>query len=557
MSEENKKSLVTRYYTWELSVLITSLLLIFWQIFGLNDAVSLPLLDVKLRDPSKFPLVTIIILLAEFFFLLIEWNQSAEVARHSFSAKFRLSFVVVLAVIGVWINLPTLTKGTALADVSRFWYLFYLFIGLSVGALMSTLIFATLMIRVEKSETTTPLPKIPVATKCVYMGCWPMALILLLISYMVSTHAPLSVLQVAPWVTAIPILYFVVEEIRSLFFSYDTEGHRVPMHQRISKLKEIFATHDYLYYLNRHGRQVSAQVPKPSKATPQQEQQAYRQHFAKDGENVMLRTRTLEEFEFVLCYIDGNSKNEAPDNVFVQIKLLDPEAKALKVQVWPKEENPPTSLKEMTLKVSLLEKHANDFLKKNFKTPVKENAWFSYTIDNSVADTLMEEAGHGFPLQAAAFSGRQDVIEDFLAKGKDINEQAGNGWTPLLAAVAQGYLKMVKFMLERGANPDTSNLQGITPLMYAARYGNVEIAKLLLNYGAKLDLQDIFGDTALAVAVTRGQESLVRLFISKGAKTDTRNKIEKLTPLELAHKHGHGEIARLLRKQSSRSNPGN
>jgi hypothetical protein len=58
MSEENKKSLVTRYYKWELSVLITSLLLIFWQIFGLNDATSLPLLDVKLRDPSKFPLVT-------------------------------------------------------------------------------------------------------------------------------------------------------------------------------------------------------------------------------------------------------------------------------------------------------------------------------------------------------------------------------------------------------------------------------------------------------------------------------------------------------------------
>ena len=101
MSKKNTKSLVERYYTWEKFVLVTALLLIFWQIFGLNDGTSLPLLDVKLRDPSKFPLVTSIILAVEFLFLLIEWEQSDEVARHTFVARFRFNTIVILAVAAI------------------------------------------------------------------------------------------------------------------------------------------------------------------------------------------------------------------------------------------------------------------------------------------------------------------------------------------------------------------------------------------------------------------------------------------------------------------------
>ena len=168
MSEENKKSLVDRYYKWELSVLITSLLLIFWQVFGLNDATSLPLLDVKLRDPSKFPLVTSIILAVEFLFLWIEWKQSEEIARHTFIAKFRFAITVILAIGAVWINLPTLTKGTVLAGVSTLWFVFYFFIGLAIGALTSVLIFVTLTIRSDEEATKFPLSQIPVATRCVY-----------------------------------------------------------------------------------------------------------------------------------------------------------------------------------------------------------------------------------------------------------------------------------------------------------------------------------------------------------------------------------------------------
>jgi Ankyrin repeats (3 copies)/Ankyrin repeat len=444
MSEQNKKSLVERYYTWEKLVLVTALLLIFWQIFGLNDATSLPFVDVKLRDPSKFPLVTSIILAIQFLFLRIEWNQSEKIAQHTFIARFRFAITVVLAIAAVWVNLPSLTKGTALAEISRLWFVFYFFIGLAIGALTSVLVFVTLMIHSDEESAKSPLMQIPIATRCVYIGCWPIVFILLLVSYAVSCRAPLAVLQIAPWITALPISYFVIQKLIDLFFFYDAHGHRVPVRQRISQFKEIFKMHDYLLYVNRHGGRLSTEVEIPPNATPQKIQQLYRKHIVKN----------LSE----------------------------------------------------------------------------------------------EKAQAELSLHEAAFAGRQDEIEGLLAKGKNINEQSGPGWTPLLAAVAQGHAKIAKFMLERGANPDIANLQKITPLMYAARYGNLEIAKMLLDFGASLDLQDIYGETALAVAVREGQESLVKLFLSKGANIDTRTTLEKLTPLESAHQRGYGKIARLLRK---------
>ncbi len=439
MSEQNTKSLVERYYTWEKLVLVTSLLLLFRQVFGLIDTTAIPLLDAVLHDPNKFPHAVSIILVIESLFMWIEWKQSDEIARQAPLTKIRFGITFAIAFFAVWINASALTKGTTLESVSRFWYVFYFLIGLTIGMLIFTLIDVTLMIRPEKEGRKSPLARIPVATQCVYISCWPVVFALLILSYKVSCHAPVAVLQIAPWLTGLPIFVILVGEIKDYFFFYDEAGKRVPFRQNISNRREIFKTHDYLYYLNRRGQELSEQIVRPPNATPQEEQKAFRQYFGKKQVNT------------------------------------------------------------------------------------------------------------GFPLNDAAYTGRQDAIEELLTKGEDINTQAGNGWTPLLAAVAQGYPKIVKFMLERGANPDICNLQGITPLMFAARYGNLEIAKILLDYGAKLDLQNIDKETALATAVRKGQEPMVRLFILKGAKTDSRD-IDNLTPLEIAYKYGHGKIARLLRK---------
>jgi hypothetical protein len=548
MNEKNPNSLVERYYTWEKLVLVTALLLVFWKVFGLVDTTAVPLLNAVLHEPGKFPHATCIMLLIESFFMWIEWRQSDKTARQTLLSRVRCSFTFAVAFIAIWINTDALTKGTFLEGVSRFWYLFYFCIGLTVAFFSSVLVLATLMIQTEEKGKGGPITLIPVATRCVYRAYWPVTVALLLLDYVVSCHAPLAILNIAPWITAVPIAVVLIGEIAGYFFVYDEHGNRVLFRQNISKLKDAFKMHDYLYFLNRHRRQIAAHVSMPPKATPQEQQDRLRQILSKDSGNILLVSRAIEGLEMGQYPIDGNRDNKNPDNWELRTKLANPQIGGLRVETWPNSENPPKSIRQLILKTSYLEKHAKEFLKSNSINDSNVQKFYSYVIDRSVEDTLSEEALSRNPLHWAASNGRQDVVEQYLEKGKDINEQDQQGWTPLLHAVANGYPKMVKLMLAHGANPDIANLLKITPLMYAARYGNLGIAKILLDFGASINMQDAYGETALAVAVRMGQEALVRLFISKGAEIDTRSTLEKLSPLEMAHALGFGKIARLLRK---------
>jgi hypothetical protein len=173
-SEQKEKatSLVKRYYTWERLVLGTSLLLIFWKVFGLIDTTNLPLLHAVLHDPNKFPHATCIILLVELFYMWISWKQSDETARHDTFSRIGFCATFALAFFAVW--------------------------------------------------------------------------------------------------------------IKAYFFFYDEEGWRVPFRQNISNRREIFKTHDYLLYVNRHGSRLAAEVEVPLNATPQKVQQIYRSHIIKN-----------------------------------------------------------------------------------------------------------------------------------------------------------------------------------------------------------------------------------------------------------------------------------
>src|SRR5208283_5406809 len=122
MSAEDKNSLVGQYYKWELSVLITSLLLVFWQVFGLADTTAIPLIKAILKDSSKFPHAASIVLAVEMLFLWISWGQSDKSARQKSLSQIQLGIVNILAGLAVWISLPALTKGTDLAGVSTLWF---------------------------------------------------------------------------------------------------------------------------------------------------------------------------------------------------------------------------------------------------------------------------------------------------------------------------------------------------------------------------------------------------------------------------------------------------
>ena len=97
------------------------------------------------------------------------------------------------------------------------------------------------------------------------------------------------------------------------------------------------------------------------------------------------------------------------------------------------------------------------------------------------------------PLMLAILKGQQDVAENLIKKGADVNK---TGWTPLHYAASSGQLSMISLLLENSAYIDAESPNGTTPLMMAAMYGTPAAVKLLLEEGADPQLKNQRGLTA-------------------------------------------------------------
>lgn len=540
MTDATKTSLVGRYYAYEKLTLVVALLSIFRTVFELDDTINLPVLNLRLREPGHLLVVSTTVLLLCLTFTSIEWKQSSRDARRHALSRLRFGLTLGVALAALWMSLPALTAGTSLAGVSRSWYVAYVFLGLGVGELLSVLALSTLMIQSKEEALKVGLPRVPVATRCQYLVWSPVLAVLLLAYFLANHYAPVPLLMVAPFLTGLPAVLLLLSLAKRLFFGRDETGKRVQYRTVVSRLKEIHSMHDYFYLLSARRPSI---IP-PASASPAALQQSIREHFADDSGTVGLRTQTLEEFHIEFYAKDGNAENRTPENRGVRIEVSSRSAKGLRVRVWPKEKkNAPRWSRELVLRREMLERHGENFVSERGDCEFTEGDLARYMIDESVKETLQEQVQS--PLLAAASCGRQDLVEELVAGGQDVNERTAYGWTPLLMASAHGYPEMAKYLLEKGANPDISNVHGITPLMYAARYGNVPIARLLIEFGASLDVQDVYGDTALAVATRTGHEEVVRLLLEKGADREIGNRRGE-KPLDQAYRVGYGNIARLL-----------
>ena len=107
-------------------------------------------------------------------------------------------------------------------------------------------------------------------------------------------------------------------------------------------------------------------------------------------------------------------------------------------------------------------------------------------------------------LQAAAYSGSFEILEDLLARGAEHGIVGGQFGTALNAAVISSRLEVVELLLNKGADPDAKDLRGRSPLMNAVIIGELDLVEKLLEWGAEPDVRDSEGRTPLMRAVTAG-----------------------------------------------------
>ena len=98
-----------------------------------------------------------------------------------------------------------------------------------------------------------------------------------------------------------------------------------------------------------------------------------------------------------------------------------------------------------------------------------------------------------------------------------------------------------------GADPNIQSDDGFTALMTASKHNNQDGVKVLLNAGAKVNVQNSSGSTVLHEAAEGGFLKISELLLEAGAHVLLKNKLG-LTPPDLALRHGHKEVCKLMRK---------
>lgn len=114
---------------------------------------------------------------------------------------------------------------------------------------------------------------------------------------------------------------------------------------------------------------------------------------------------------------------------------------------------------------------------------------------------------------AAAKTGNQDVVQEFLKHGFPVDIQNDQGYTPLMMATYYGHQEVVSTLLSYGANRCIRDQKGHTALMGAIVKAEWTIAKQLRKVDCDTNATQTGQLTAEEFAKVFGQEQKLRELI--------------------------------------------
>jgi cytohesin len=151
-----------------------------------------------------------------------------------------------------------------------------------------------------------------------------------------------------------------------------------------------------------------------------------------------------------------------------------------------------------------------------------------------------------------------------LIAGANMPEQIADGLNiskipivlALVALVGVGLINYVVKLVPTGLEPKAreKSPEGVKALFYAIEKNNLVYAQKVLSMHFDPNLHHDNGYTPLAYAAMKGSQPMVELLLRNGADPMQTTK-EGDTPVELALRFSHGEVADLLKRARQGSEP--
>ncbi|KAL3095185.1 hypothetical protein niasHT_023006 [Heterodera trifolii] len=160
-------------------------------------------------------------------------------------------------------------------------------------------------------------------------------------------------------------------------------------------------------------------------------------------------------------------------------------------------------------------------------------------------EATIDEMGNT-PLIFVSLEGKADFVRYFLARGANISQTNGLGFSALHSAAVGGHSEVCELLLEAGADVNQRKPDGTTPLMEASLRKHLNVAKCLVEKGgADMEFASSSGHTALTYAAFSGQLDFVRYLLAHGALINGTD-IADASPLHYAVFGRHLDVCAAL-----------
>ena len=167
-----------------------------------------------------------------------------------------------------------------------------------------------------------------------------------------------------------------------------------------------------------------------------------------------------------------------------------------------------------------------------YKTELVQVLLDSKAMPGSI-DRNNNTALHALLLSPGRDTVAKDIVELLLNNGARVDTKNREGNDALLLACSKGFTKVVQVLLQAGSNPRVVNDLGNTIVHMCAMTGHSELLDMLLDLEVPfINLSNSDGDTPLHLAIKNNHAEVAAVLIRKGSSILSKNSAGK-TPIDL------------------------